>query len=142
MAATMVGIGVGLVLLVLAATGLAVAFATRGAMAGNREVVDVLHVVGARDGFIAREFGGRFFRLGLKGGAIGGAAALGVVVGLSLLSASWRASAAGDQLESLFGTFEISPRGLAAVVLVALTIAAVSAAVSRWTVRRFLAGTR
>ena len=29
--------------------------ATRGAVAGNRDVVEVLHVVGARDGYIARQ---------------------------------------------------------------------------------------
>ena len=38
--------------LVLMAMGLAVTFATRGAMAGNREIVDVLHFVGAEDRFI------------------------------------------------------------------------------------------
>ena len=54
-----------LVALVLVAAGLAVTFATRGAMAGNREVVDVLHFVGANDDFIAKEFQRRFFRLGL-----------------------------------------------------------------------------
>ncbi len=51
-----VGIGVGMVILVLVATGLAVTFATRGAMAGNREVVEVLHFVGADDDYIARAF--------------------------------------------------------------------------------------
>ncbi|TXM87574.1 ABC transporter permease, partial [Methylobacterium sp. WL122] len=67
---TFVGIGVGIVALVLVATGLAVAFATRGAMAGNREVVEVLHFVGADDDFIARAFQRRFFGLGLRGGII------------------------------------------------------------------------
>jgi cell division transport system permease protein len=42
-----VAVGLGLVGLVLVATALAVAFATRGAMASNREVVEVLHFVGA-----------------------------------------------------------------------------------------------
>ncbi|HEX2725476.1 MAG TPA: ABC transporter permease, partial [Beijerinckiaceae bacterium] len=71
MASTVVIAGVVLALLVLAAAALAVAFATHGAMAGNREVVEVLHFVGAHDRFIAREFQRRFFRLGLKGGLIG-----------------------------------------------------------------------
>src|SRR3954469_2109450 len=57
MANAIVGAGVGLMLLVLVATALAVTFATRGAMAGNRAVVEVLHFVGAGDIFIAREFG-------------------------------------------------------------------------------------
>ena len=41
-------------------------FATRGAMAGNREIVEVLHFVGANDDYIAREFQRRFFELGLE----------------------------------------------------------------------------
>jgi hypothetical protein len=65
-------VGVAVVLLVLTAAALAVAFATRGAMAGSRDSVEVLHLVGANDAFIAREFQSRFVRLGLKGGAIGG----------------------------------------------------------------------
>ena len=142
MAATVVGIGAGLVVLVLAAAGLAVAFATRGAVAGNRDIVDVLHVVGAGDDFIAREFQRRFFRLGLRGGGIGGAAALAAVAALGVASASFRATAAGDQLEALFGAFEISPRGLGVVALVAVAVALIAAGVSRLTVRRFLAGTR
>ena len=71
MANTIIGIGVVLVVLVLVAAGLAVIFATRGAMAGNREVVEVLHFVGANDDFIAKEFQRRFFRLGLRGSVIG-----------------------------------------------------------------------
>jgi cell division transport system permease protein len=142
MAATVVGLGVALVGLVLAAAALAVAFATRGAVAGNRDIVDVLHVVGAGDDFIAREFQGRFFRLGLKGGGIGGAAALAGLAALGVASMSVRSTAAGDQLEALFGAFEISARGLGVVVLIAVAVALIAAGVCRITVRRFLAETR
>src|SRR5487761_2200177 len=65
-------------LLVLVATSLAVSFATNGAMAGNREIIDVLHFVGARDAFVAREFQGHFLRLGASGAAIGAVAAIGL----------------------------------------------------------------
>jgi cell division transport system permease protein len=142
MAATVVGLGVGLVVLVLAAAALAVTFATRGAVAGNRDIVDVLHVVGASDDFIAREFQRRFFRLGLKGGGIGGAAALAAVAALGVASASFRATAAGDQLEALFGAFDLSPRGLGVVALIAVAVGLIAAGVSRVTVRRFLAASR
>jgi len=37
-------------------------------MAGNRDVVEVLHFVGAHDSFIASEFQRHFMWLGLKGG--------------------------------------------------------------------------
>ncbi len=138
MANTIVGAGVVLVILVLIATGLAVTFATRGAMASNHGVMEVLHFVGAEDDFIAREFQRRFFKLGLKGAAVGAAAALGVTVLLGLLTRSWRASPAGDQIEALFGSFQIGWRGYAVVVVIALAVSLIAAIVSRLTVRRFL----
>ena len=138
MANTIISIGVFLVALVLVAAGLAVIFATRGAMAGNKEVVDVLHFVGANDDFIAREFQRRFFRLGLRGSAIGAGAALVLTTLLGLVTRSWRASPAGDQIEALFGSFSMSWRGYALVVVIALVVALVTGIVSRLTVRRFL----
>src|SRR3981081_1524595 len=45
--------GVGILILVIAATIISVSFATRGAMAANRPIVEVLHFVGAGDRFIA-----------------------------------------------------------------------------------------
>ncbi|HYF57043.1 MAG TPA: ABC transporter permease [Salinarimonas sp.] len=142
MAATVVSVGVGLVLLVLAAAGLAVAFATRGAMAGNKEIVDVLHLVGGDDAFIAAEFQSRFLRLGLRGGALGGAAALAFIAGVGLAAGSLRASPAGDQIEALFGAFDIGWRGYAVVLVISVVVALVSAIVSRITVRRYLADAR
>ncbi|ACL56159.1 cell division protein FtsX [Methylobacterium nodulans] len=138
MANTFVGVGVGIVALVLLATGLAVTFATRGAMAGNREVVEVLHFVGADADFIAREFQRRFFRLGLRGGVIGAAAALGALALGGALARLWRASPAGDEIEALFGGFEIGWRGYASVVLIGVIASIVTGIVSRVAVRRFL----
>lgn len=138
MANTVIGVGIVLVILVLIAASLAVTFATRGAMAGNREVVDVLHFVGANDDYIAREFQRRFFRLGLRGSAVGAGGALLVTIVLGFFTRTWRASPAGDQLEALFGSFSIGWRGYATVVLIALIVALITAAVSRLTVRRFL----
>jgi cell division transport system permease protein len=138
MANTIIGVGVFLVTLVLIAAALAVIFATRGAMASNREVVEVLHFVGANDDFIAKEFQRRFFRLGLRGSAIGAGAAMVLTLALGLVTRSWRASPTGDQIEALFGAFTISWRGYAVVVLIALFVALITGIVSRLTVRRFL----
>jgi cell division transport system permease protein len=138
MANTIIGIGVVLVVLVLVAAGLAVIFATRGAMAGNREVVEVLHFVGANDDFIAKEFQRRFFRLGLRGSVIGAGAALLLILILGFVSRSWRASPTGDQIEALFGAFIISWSGYAVVLVIALLVALITGIVSRLTVRRFL----
>jgi cell division transport system permease protein len=138
MASTIILSGVTVVMLVLAAAGLAVAFATRGAMAGSRDSVEVLHLVGADDAFIAREFQTRFVQLGLKGGAAGGLAAIVVIALLGWLASRWTADAEAEQLQALFGAFEIGWSGYAAVVLVAMVVAAISGLVSRFTVRRYL----
>jgi cell division transport system permease protein len=138
MANTIIIMGVALVGLVLAAAGLAVTFATRGAMVGNREVVEVLHFVGANDHYIAREFQRRFFKLGLRGAAFGAGAALGLTLLLGWIAGGLRASPAGDQIEALFGTFRIGWRAVLVIALIALTVALITGIVSRLTVRRFL----
>ena len=139
MANTFVGVGVGIVMLVLVATGLAVAFATRGAMAGNREVVEVLHFVGADDDFIARAFQRRFFRLGLRGGAIGAGLAILAFLLAGAVARAARSGPAGEELEALFGSVHVGWRGLASVILIGVIASMVTGVVSRLTVRRFLA---
>ena len=138
MANSIVLLALGLVALVIIATALAVAFATRGAMAGNREIIAVLHFVGASDDFIAKEFQHHFLRLGLRGGAIGGAAALLFFAALGAAASAWVATPGGDQLEALFGVFSLGPWGFLAIAGIALLVAAVTAAVSRVTVHRTL----
>ncbi|RDJ21964.1 ABC transporter permease [Bosea caraganae] len=138
MANTIILAGLAIVLLVLTAAALAVAFATRGAMAGSRDSVEVLHLVGADDAFIAREFQSRFIRLGLKGGGAGGLAALVAIAALGFLTSSRSASPGSEQLQALFGAFEIGWSGYAVVVLVAVIVAAIAGLVSRFTVRHYL----
>jgi cell division transport system permease protein len=139
MANTMIAAGLAVVLLVLAAAALAVAFATRGAMAGSRDSVEVLHLVGADDEFIAREFQNRFARLGLRGGGIGAIAAILTVATLGILTSAWGSGPGTEQLQALFGAFEIGWAGYLAVILIAIVVAAISGLVSRIAVRRYLA---
>jgi cell division transport system permease protein len=138
MAGTIIASGFAIVLLVLTAAALAVAFATRGAMAGSRDSVEVLHFVGADDDFIAREFQSRFIRLGLRGGLFGGGAAIATIGFIGFLASRWSATPEAEQLQALFGAFEIGWTGYGAVVLVALIVAAIAGLVSRITVRRYL----
>ncbi|BCB18191.1 ABC transporter permease [Bosea sp. ANAM02] len=138
MAGTIIASGFAIVLLVLTAAALAVAFATRGAMAGSRDSVEVLHFVGADDDFIAREFQSRFIRLGLRGGLSGGLAAIATIAMLGFLASRWSATPEAEQLQALFGAFEIGWTGYGAVILVALVVAVIAGLVSRFTVRRHL----
>lgn len=62
----------------LALTGLAViAFATHAALLAQKDTVNVLHLSGATDRFVANLFERRFWVLGLQSGALGALAALG-----------------------------------------------------------------
>ncbi len=124
--------------LVLTAMFLAVAFATRGAMAGNREIIEILHFVGAADDYISRQFQRHFFRLGLRGGALGGGAAILAFFAASTLSGWWRATPSGDQVDVMFGDFTLGPNVYGAIVLIAACIALVTGFVSRVIVFRHL----
>ncbi|MGZ3404478.1 MAG: cell division protein FtsX, partial [Phenylobacterium sp.] len=68
-------LGAGVFLIIAAAAAAVVAFATRAGLAARRDVVEVLHLAGAEDTFIARLFLVRFARVAGLAGAIGAAAA-------------------------------------------------------------------
>jgi cell division transport system permease protein len=138
MAGTAVVAGLAVLALVLAATVLSVTFATRGAMATNRPIVEVLHYVGATDGFIAGQFQRHFLVLGLKGGAIGGGAAI-LLFGIVEAANSWFAgTAGGDEIAALFGNLSIGASGYLAILLQIGFMALVTALTSRRTVNRTL----
>jgi cell division transport system permease protein len=68
--------GIGLIALALmaligAALGLTVVFATRASLAEFAQVIEVLHLVGARDGYIARQFARRALAQAVFGGLAG-----------------------------------------------------------------------
>jgi len=138
MAGTAVGTGVTVLMLMLAATMLSVSFATRGAMASNKNVIEVLHLVGAKNGFIARHFQRHFLVLGLQGGAIGGAAAMALFALAALISDWFSGSAVGAETTALFGSFAIGFWGYMAVIGLIVLIALVTAWTSRHTVNRTL----
>lgn len=125
--------GIGILALVIAATIISVSFATRGAMAANRPIVEVLHFVGAGDRYIANRFLRHFLRLGLQGGVIGGGVAM-LAFGFSESIAGWfSGTPVGDQFAALLGTFSLSPSGYLALAAQAVLIAAITAWASRRT---------
>lgn len=64
-------LAIGIVTLIGLVTTATVYYATRTGMAIHREVIEVLHVIGAPDAYIADQFAHRAFVLGLKGGLLG-----------------------------------------------------------------------
>src|SRR5271169_648966 len=125
--------GLGILALVIIATIISVSFATRGAMAANRPIVEVLHFVGAGDRYIADRFFRHFLRLGLEGGVIGGGVAM-LGFGFSESIAGWfSGTPVGDQFAALLGTFTLRPSGYLALAAQAVLIAAITAWASRRT---------
>lgn len=76
----------GIVTLVGLATVAIVIFATRAGMAIHHDTIEILHLIGAKDSFIAGQFQRHFLWLGLKGGLIGLVVVLLSLLGISRLS--------------------------------------------------------
>ena len=128
--------GTALLVLVLGATVLTVVFATRGAMVGNRQVIEVLHFVGAEAGFVAAEFERHFLKVGAKGAAAGFVAAALVFALLPLLGGGGDVEAA--QGEAMFGSFRLGWGGYGGMVLIAILVAVITSLTTGATVRRTL----
>lgn len=87
------------VALVGLAAVLAVIFATRTGLAVHHGIVEVLHLIGARDGYIARQFEWHALRLGIKGGLAG--LLLGVLTLVGIATAAAQVGALDDAVRVL-----------------------------------------
>jgi cell division transport system permease protein len=134
----MVGGASAVLVLVMIATVLSVTFATRAAMATNRQVIEVLHFIGARNNFIAGHFQSHFLWLGLKGGAVGGGLALVMFAALDLANAWLSTRATGAQMTALFGAFSIGFSGYVAMLAQIGLTGLITAFTARQTVNRTL----
>ena len=71
MASALSALSYAILVLICISTIAMVIFATRTVLDANRHVVDVLHLVGAKDGYIARQIDSRFIKTGLMAGLFG-----------------------------------------------------------------------
>jgi cell division transport system permease protein len=139
MAKSAVTVGLTMLGLMLIAMILSVTFATRGAMATNRTTVEVLHFIGARDRYIARQFQRHFLLLGLKGGLIGGGIAIALFVIAQFSVERFMGGGGGEEIAALFGSFSLGHLGYGLIALQIVIAAVVTAATSRAVVNRTLA---
>ncbi|CAN7655432.1 cell division protein FtsX [Rhizobium sp. LjRoot254] len=136
MARTTVFIGSGVLGLVFFAMVLTVIFATRGALAGNRHIVEVLHFVGAESSFVAREFQKHFLMVSLKGSLAGAFLAAAMFTGAAWWQSERIATPEADQAAALFGSFTIDWTGYVGIFLTMVIIAALTTVTARFTVMR------
>ncbi|WP_417770177.1 cell division protein FtsX [Stappia sp.] len=130
--------GMAILSLVLGSMVLSVVFATRAAMAGNRDVVEVLHFVGAEDSFVAREFQRHFLLLGLQGGLAGGLGACLVFVVLGFLADDRTGLQGLARAMDMFGGVSVGVAGYLGVLAVIFLVTVLTAATSRLAVRAHL----
>ncbi|MET3525814.1 cell division protein FtsX [Phenylobacterium koreense] len=114
--------------LIAIAAASVVAFATRAGLAARREVVEVLHLSGAEDRFIARLFQLRFARMAAVAGLFGAAAA-------AIMGAGLRIAGGG---EGLTPVLPIAWSDLLFVLPAPLAAAAVAAVAARFTAQALI----
>ncbi len=131
--------GLAILLLVGAATTAIIVSATRSALASNREIVEVLHFVGATDRYIAREFERHFLRLGIRAGVVGALCAMSVFLGMPLvMEMLGGGSTTTAEMHRLIGTSGLDTMGYALLGGVVITISALCMLTSRFGVFRIL----
>jgi cell division transport system permease protein len=131
--------GLAILFLVAAATTAIIISATKSAMASNREIVEVLHFVGATDRFISREFERNFLRLGVRAGLVGAVSAMAMFALMPLImELLGGGSLAVAEMRRLIGAGTLDAQGYLLLVLVVVVIAGLCMLTSRFSVVRIL----
>jgi cell division transport system permease protein len=131
--------GLAILLLMAAATTAIIISATRSALASNREIVEVLHFVGATDKFIAREFERHFLRLGIRAGLVGALLAMLVFLAMpTMMELLGGGSVSMAEMRRLIGSGTLDTSGYILLGLVVIVIAALCMLTSRFGVKRIL----
>ena len=131
--------GLAILLLVGAATTAIIVSATRSALASNREIVEVLHFVGATDRYIAREFERHFLRLGIRAGLVGAVCAMLVFLGMtSVMELLGGGGMTIAEMHRLLGAGGLDIAGYLLLGVVVIIIAALCMLTSRFGVFRIL----
>ena len=133
--------GLAILALVAAATMAIIVSATKSAMASNREIIEVLHFVGATDKFISREFEKHFLRLGIKAGVVGAVSAMLLFIGMpAIMEILGGGTVSAVEMQRLIGTGSLDAAGYILLGLVVVIIAALCMITSRIGVHRILNG--
>src|SRR5262245_22939378 len=108
--------------LVLVATAGVVAFVARAGLSIHRRIVEVVHLVGALDSYVARQFQAQAFRYGFLGSMLGTLLAVVTLVAAGVFAA--RGAAPMGAAVQAFQTWMIWP--LATIPLAAVLIAMIT----------------
>jgi cell division transport system permease protein len=115
-----------------------VVFGTRAVLQAHRPIVDLLHLVGARDGYIARQIDGRFLKTGLFAGLSGMLLGLATFFFLSLTGPRGGGGLADASRSLLFAPPESAGYSYALLLAVPVMATLISLVTSRVTLMRML----
>ena len=103
------------------ATGFMVIFATRAGLAAHREAIEVLHLIGAQDGYIAGQFQRQTFALALTGAIPAGLVAVATLAGIGFVASGLDRSLLPAGTISLYGWLALALMPLVAVLIATVT---------------------
>ncbi|MEG9883195.1 MAG: FtsX-like permease family protein [Hyphomicrobiales bacterium] len=133
---TLLIIGYGAVALIALSAMVMITFATKAAIEANRDVVEVLHLVGARDRFIALQIQWHFFKLGLRAGLAGTFAGILVTAFIGLIGQE--AVTGGGSRFLAFAPTGLTMKSWLVFLLVPAAVTFISLVTPRFTVMRIL----
>jgi len=111
----------GLLALILSAATGTVIFTTRTGLTVHAEAIEVLHLTGAQDSYIANQFAGRAWAMGFKGGVIGLLFAVLTLIALGLVAGRLQTGMLPDVSLSVLGWVLLAVLPLAAGLVAGLT---------------------
>lgn len=117
-----------------------VVFGTRAVLQAHRPIVDLLHLVGAKDGYIARQIDGRFLKSGLQAGLCGVLLGMLTFFLLSLTGPEGGGGVADASRGLLFAPPEVAIWSYGFLLAVPLIATLISLVTSRMTLMRMLGG--
>ncbi len=122
------GVILALIGLVIAGT---VVYATRSGLAVHLDAIEVLHLIGAQDSYVARQFADRALALSLRGGAMGLLPGVATLIGIDQLAARLQ----GGPLPDL----ALAPAHWVILAVLPIVVAVIAMLTARVTVMRNLA---
>ncbi|MDR1477117.1 MAG: hypothetical protein LBI17_03245 [Rickettsiales bacterium] len=119
-----------IIVMMLATTAMAIAYATRSGLAANRKVVEIMHMVGARNSYISRQFSHQMALLSLTGAMSGYAASVAAIIAIRQF--------AGRIEDGIISDFALPPYVYLYMLAVPLAAVAIAKVTAMLTVTRAL----
>ena len=128
---TIEALSLSVVILIGFATVGTVVFATRTGLAIHQDVIEVLHLIGAHDSYIAKQFASHALALGVRGGLLGLGLAVPTLLGIGSLAARMEKGTLPD--------LSLAPAHWAVLAVLPPVVAVIAMLTARITVTRSLA---